>query len=580
MNTGSTFVRVDNSNGGVINGSAAVSMAVTGDVTSTPLTVDLINSGAFVGGPATVDFTATGNVNVNGALFSSIYNPNGVINGDAVATFSAANVTASGDLVFGITSDSGTIVGKAAATLTATGSVDSSAGNFFLNISNNGGSIANDATINLTAASLSAGLQETFIQNNGGTIGGKAAVTDQISGDAVATNDTFFELLNNDIGSGAGSIGSDATISLTAANVSTTGNFNEILNNGSGGLINGAASVTLNLSGDLTVGSGAFIQIDNFNGSIGGNASISVNAANISASSLSTTIDNTNNFTAAPASVGGNATIDMNVSGNVNVTNDATVAIYGSDAASSAAINFNGGNYSVGGTLLGFIDGDGTITFNNASMHANVLQIGALGTNGVLNIGGGTLSADTTLKLYASGSNGSVNFVADVTLGGLATKILAANSVTIFNNVVVTITGGESPVQVYTNNANYSESSGGNGTTTGTFAGNGATPPQPLASAPPFNPAAAHTAPAIKKVPAPTITKVTAPSINVTNTDQVLSLLDSAAPGPGGKTTVAGSGRAGVPAKAPLLNLAVARLQADRRADVRNTSGLVTRSPQ
>ncbi|MFN2542444.1 MAG: beta strand repeat-containing protein, partial [Chthoniobacterales bacterium] len=574
MTSGSTFVRIDNSNGGTIDGSAMLSMSIGGDVTSNPLTVDILNPSGGIGGPATIDFSAGGNVNVTGALFSDIYNPSGVIGGNAVSNFSAANVTATGDLVFGITSDGGTIVGNAAATLTA-GNLDSSAGNFFLNVSNNSGSIANDATINLTAASLSAGLQETVIVNNAGTIGGKATINDQISGDVVATGDTFFDLQNNDEGNGAGQIGSDATISLAAANVSTTGNFNEILNNGSGGLINGAASVTLNLSGDLTVGSGAFIQIDNFNGSIGGDASIAVNAANISASSLSTTIDNTNNFSAAPASVAGNATIDMNVSGDANVTNDATVAIYGSDAASSAAINVNGGTYSAGGTFLTYIDGDGTITFNNVMAHADVLKVGALGTNGVLNIGGGNLSADSELKLYASGSNGQINFVANVTLGGLASKILAANSITILDNVVVTISGGESPVQVYTNNANYSESSGGNGSTTGEFAGNGASPPQPLASAPPFNPAARTT----KKVAAPTIRKAGAPSINVTNTDQVLSLLDSAAPGPGGKTAVAGPGRAGVPAKAPFLNPPVSRLQADRRADVRNTSGLVTRAP-
>ena len=107
----------------------------------------------------------------------------------------------------------------------------------------------------------------------------------------------------------------------------------------------------------------------------------------------------------------------------------------------SAAINFNGGNYNAGGTFLAYIDGNGTITFNNASAHADVLKAGVFGTNGVLNIGGGTLSADTTLKLYAPGSNGQLNFISNVTLGGNSAKILAANSVTIFNNVVVTIGG-------------------------------------------------------------------------------------------------------------------------------------------
>jgi len=65
------------------------------------------------------------------------------------------------------------------------------------------------------------------------------------------------------------------------------------------------------------------------------------------------------------------------------------------------------------------------------------------------------LSADTTLKLYSPGSNGTVNFVADVTLGGASTKIIAGNTVNIFNGVVVTV-GGNHPASVFTNNANYS----------------------------------------------------------------------------------------------------------------------------
>src|SRR6266699_2564514 len=113
-------------------------------------------------------------------------------------------------------------------------------------------------------------------------------------------------------------------------------------------------------------------------------------------------------------------------------------------------------------------------------------KVGALGTNGVLNISGGTLSADTTLKLYAVGSNGTINFEADVTLGGNSAKILAANTITIFNNVTVTI-GGSTPADVYTTNANYT-GFGGNGSTTGTFAGAGANNPQPLSSAPLFGP--------------------------------------------------------------------------------------------
>ena len=117
--------------------------------------------------------------------------------------------------------------------------------------------------------------------------------------------------------------------------------------------------------------------------------------------------------------------------------------------------------------------------------HADVIKVAALGNNGVLTIGNGLLSADTTLKLYSPGSNGTVNFVADVTLGGASTKIIAGNTVNIFNGVVVTI-GGSNPASVFTNNANYS-GFGGNGSRTGTFGGAGANNPLPLNQAPSFN---------------------------------------------------------------------------------------------
>src|SRR2546430_9603043 len=107
----------------------------------------------------------------------------------------------------------------------------------------------------------------------------------------------------------------------------------------------------------------------------------------------------------------------MNFPATATVTNDATVQILGSDGAAAAAINFNGGSYDAGGTFLPLIDGNGTITFNNASAHADVLKVGALGTNGVLNIRGGTLSGDTTFGPFASGRHGQLHFVSHVTLG-------------------------------------------------------------------------------------------------------------------------------------------------------------------
>ena len=123
-------------------------------------------------------------------------------------------------------------------------------------------------------------------------------------------------------------------------------------------------------------------------------------------------------------------------------------------------------------------------------IRGDIIKIAALGDNGVLRVGGSTISADTTLQLYAPGSNGQVVFIANVSLTGNSTKHIAGHAVTINNGVLVNI-GGQLPANVYVNstqgvpNANYS-GFGGNGTTSGTFTGAGATPPQPLGSAPPI----------------------------------------------------------------------------------------------
>ncbi len=378
-----------------------------------------------------------------------------------------------------------------------------------------------------------------------------------MTGDISVGAETFFDLLNTN-----GAIANDAISTVTAANFSTGSTFGfEILNDS--GSIGGNATLTAALSGDLTSVGDAFVEIINSGGTIGGDALIDLSAANLTAnSSLFVQIDNTE------GTIEGSATINSNLTGTATVSGDANLNIFGSDAATGgAAININGGTYNVTGTFLTTIDGDGAITFNNASVNADVLKVGALGTNGVLNIGGGglaTLSADTTLKLYASGSNGQLNFVSDVTLGGNSAKILAANSVTIVNGVLVTI-GGRLPTDVYTGftgdtpNANYT-GFGGNNSTTGTFGGAGATDPQPIENAPPFDDSPGKhgvggttstnggslTPPTTNVASSGTIGgrgrgKPTGLVMNVGDSGQLLSLLDGAAPDSSGRITIPAS---------------------------------------
>ena len=78
---------------------------------------------------------------------------------------------------------------------------------------------------------------------------------------------------------------------------------------------------------------------------------------------------------------------------------------------------------------------------NNALLSGDVVKVGALGTNGVLTVGRGTLSANDTLKLYGASADGESRFVDNVTIGGQNFTIIAANTVTINNGKVVTVNG-------------------------------------------------------------------------------------------------------------------------------------------
>src|SRR5213080_3569796 len=316
-------------------------------------------------------------------------------------------------------------------------------------------------------------------------------------------------------------VNSGANLFLSVGNNLTTdagGDTRLFVNNNINEVVNGG-NILAAIGGNLNTNN-LTLELLNEGGEIGTGGIVSLVAAgDIHANSLLAQIDNRQGGV-----IGDGGVIGMDVAGNANIANDATIAFYGSDGAAAAAILINGGNYNVGGTFLTYMDGNGAITFNNASAHADILKAGVFGANGVLNIGGGMLSADTTLKLYAPGSNGELNFVSNVTLGGNSAKILAANSITIFDNVVVTI-GGKALADVYTNNPNYT-GFGGNGSTSGTFAGAGANTPQPLSEAPPFD---------ARSTGNPSNGKRSRTVINVPNSGQLLSLLDGGVPSPDGR---------------------------------------------
>ncbi len=151
--------------------------------------------------------------------------------------------------------------------------------------------------------------------------------------------------------------------------------------------------------------------------------------------------------------------------------------------SAGGAVNVNGATVKANrGTIDIQNNGAGVINLNNTTMSADIIKANALGTNGQLNVGGGTISADSAIDLFASGSNGAVNFTDNVTLNGNSVKTISGHTVTVSNGKIVTI-GGPAPASVFTNHPNYS-GSGGNNSTTGTFGGKGATT-RPLSASPP-----------------------------------------------------------------------------------------------
>ena len=455
-------------------------------------------------GDSTVNFITTGDVTLDSPTIAIDDQTGGHIGGDATLNVAlAGNFTSQNQAVFEIGTNDPT--------------------EQFM-----GGSIDGDATLSISAASMSVtnGFLLADIDNNdNGQVGGDALLSFNIGGDVSVPG--AFESLFLAIGGGSGShIGGDATIDATiGGNVNADGGLSLSISTGT---IDGSAAILFQ-SGDIgggnssvgaeifneatTIGGDATIDfsagainlpnnftagIFNFEGTIGGKAAITLNADSLTAESLTLQIDS------FAGSIGSNATITSNISGTVTTTNDATVTIditpagldqskgkQGNAPATVGAIDFNGGTYEIGGTLLSTITGgDGGITLNASTMHADILKIGALGDNGTLTIGGGSLSGDSELKLYAGGSNGTIDFVADVTLSSQSSSaIIVANTVTVENGVVVTTQGIRNiPAAVFTNVANYT-GSGGNGSTSGMFGGDGAAT-NPFSQAPPFDDAA------------------------------------------------------------------------------------------
>jgi len=535
---GNAAIGISNRNDGGGGGTTGTDAIVTVQADSISVGGELDGfvsaNGGHIGNIGAVVFNVTGDLHSGAGMFfdtqATAFNGSGgaltpgFIGSDALVGVNAGgNITSDGFIESDIlTTNGGHIVGNASILLNATGDINGTQGIAGVISLFGGGQIDASALVvlnaqNIITASTATGtpgvdtmaLEASIYSNVAGTVGGDAVISVQAAQDITAPGKTLFWVANGNYQNlGPGTIGGNAEVDVSATKIST---------------------------GDL------LLQILNYGGSsIGGFAEVNVTATTLTVNgSLDSRIDNTNGGT-----IGADATLDYSVSGTATVTTNALFQILGSDGAKTAAININGGTYNVGvgvgGTFEGYIDGNGITTLTNVTIAADIVKVGVFGSNGTLRIGGvSTLSANTLLHLYAPGSNGMIDFVGNTTLDSSGTAaVIAANTVTIENGVVVTI-NGSSPANVFANVPNYSGRNGGNNSTTGTFAGAGATT-RPLGGQPPFDSPSARLA-AKKQTQSARSGGGTGHTIHITDSSQLGSLLENASAGRDGKVRIASS---------------------------------------
>lgn len=304
--------------------------------------------------------------------------------------------------------------------------------------------------------------------------------------------------------------GAGGSLDLTtdALDIDATGNGANIANNasfeggdadpartdegGNGGTFKLTTTGDVNVNSPITADTGLNSTTGMFGGKGGtvelnSSGTISVNSK-IKVSSTETSSDPTENTPRRASKDGGNIKlVSKATTGTAIAINNSAELVSLLDAASpgkGGKIEFEseGGAISVVGGKIkadrGTVDIRnkglaGTVTLTNANIRGDVVKVGALGANGQLIVGGGTISADTMLKLYGGSSGGLVRFTNNVNLSGAGAKIIAGKTVTIDNGRTVNVTGS-GPATVYTDTANYT-GSGGNNSTTGKFGGSGAT---------------------------------------------------------------------------------------------------------
>jgi hypothetical protein len=353
-------------------------------------------------------------------------------------------------------------------------------------VDNRRGNIQTGANINATVGTgLGVDRVNLQIDNRGGSIGTGAGITYNGGGTTNIAGSASFTILNSGT---AGSITSDALINVTLGTTNIGANLFAFIDNLDGKIGGTGGQVTLQINGALTVTG----RIDVFG---------TLNSTNpITAGTFSATTTN-----APGVSAGAGGITRFNFPSEPIAINP-THTITTNALTSTGGINFNGpdlsggfGPFSGGRLILnvpsltfGSTAGDniqGAVTFNGgASTTAATAGDGGIFTvnaTGAITVGS-PIQATTGIQPFAnapSGAGGTVN------LNSTGGSIVVSSPITV------------SSAETNTVNAPRRRSRSGGNINLRSDAG-------------------------------------TAVAINITNTGQLLSLLDAAAPGPGGKITI------------------------------------------
>ena len=281
-NGGALTRLVDNSNGGHIGTGGNISFTTGGSLTADSISALVNNRDAGSidsGGNVTFDIGGALTTTGDASFVTSNRNDGnggGTIGSNVAVTLNAASVSTGGFFITDISTNGGgnipnaTVNVNLAGALVATGGAEIDIQNTGFNVF--GGpfiaapAIGTDAKVNVNVGSISSGdFLDVEIDNNGaGHIGRDAILSVTASNNISSLTDMYFDLTNEaNGGASPGFIGRNASINLSVANISSGGILDVELINDAGGHISGNALVDVGTSGGITTQDDVLIGVLN-----------------------------------------------------------------------------------------------------------------------------------------------------------------------------------------------------------------------------------------------------------------------------------------------------------------------------